>query len=115
MAAYLAACLEKADGDAASMAKALGDVARAKGMSQVALVKRGGPALSVRDGGRRQAAVPVSAKAKAETWGGERLGEIDVVLSVRCFQGVDQSPAHRRDWARLYRRAIRGARRARRV
>ena len=37
MAAYLEACLEEADGDAAFIAKALGDIARAKGMSQVAL------------------------------------------------------------------------------
>jgi probable addiction module antidote protein len=36
MAAYLQACLEEADGDAAFIAKALGDIARAKGMSQVA-------------------------------------------------------------------------------
>src|ERR1051325_7653734 len=36
MAAYLEACLEKANGDAAFIAKALGDIARAKGMSQVA-------------------------------------------------------------------------------
>ena len=36
MAAYLDACLEEADGDAAFVAKALGDIARAKGMSQVA-------------------------------------------------------------------------------
>lgn len=36
MAAYLEACLEEADGDAVFIAKALGDVARAKGMSQVA-------------------------------------------------------------------------------
>ena len=36
MAAYLDACLEEADGDAAFIAKALGDVARAKGMSQIA-------------------------------------------------------------------------------
>ena len=38
MAAYLEACLEEADGDAAFIAKALGDIARAKGMSQVARV-----------------------------------------------------------------------------
>jgi len=37
MAAYLEACLEEADGDAAFIAKALGDIARAKGMTQVAL------------------------------------------------------------------------------
>lgn len=36
MAAYLAACLEEAKGAAAFIAKALGDIARAKGMSQVA-------------------------------------------------------------------------------
>lgn len=36
MAAYLEACLEETDGDAAFVAKALGDIARAKGMSQVA-------------------------------------------------------------------------------
>src|SRR5690349_11094104 len=36
MAAYLEACLEEAGGDAAFVAKALGDIARAKGMSQVA-------------------------------------------------------------------------------
>jgi probable addiction module antidote protein len=36
MAAYLEACLEEAQGDAAFIAKALGDIARAKGMSQVA-------------------------------------------------------------------------------
>ena len=36
MAAYLEACLEEADGDAAFVAKALGDIARAKGMSQFA-------------------------------------------------------------------------------
>ena len=36
MAAYLEACMEEADGDAALVARALGDIARAKGMSQVA-------------------------------------------------------------------------------
>jgi len=36
MAAYLEACLEEADGDAAYIAKALGDIARAKGMAQIA-------------------------------------------------------------------------------
>src|SRR5437667_10693230 len=36
MAAYLEACLEEADGNAAFIAKALGDIARAKGMTQVA-------------------------------------------------------------------------------
>ena len=36
MAAYLEASFEEADGDAAFIAKALGDIARAKGMSAVA-------------------------------------------------------------------------------
>jgi len=35
MAAYLEACLEESDKDAAFIAKALGDIARAKGMAQV--------------------------------------------------------------------------------
>lgn len=36
MAVYLEACFEEANGDAAFIAKALGDIVRAKGMSQVA-------------------------------------------------------------------------------
>jgi probable addiction module antidote protein len=36
MAAYLEACLEEANGNAAFIAKALGDIARAKGMARVA-------------------------------------------------------------------------------
>ena len=36
MTSYLEACIEEADGDAAFIAKALGDLARAKSMSQVA-------------------------------------------------------------------------------
>ena len=36
MAAYLEASMDEAGGDAAFIAKALGDIARAKGMSQVA-------------------------------------------------------------------------------
>lgn len=36
MAAYLEASIEEANGDATFIAKALGDIARAKGMSQVA-------------------------------------------------------------------------------
>jgi probable addiction module antidote protein len=35
-AAYLDACIEESDGDAAFIASALGNIARAKGMSQVA-------------------------------------------------------------------------------
>jgi probable addiction module antidote protein len=36
MAAYLEACLEEANGDAAFIAKAIGNIARAKGMARVA-------------------------------------------------------------------------------
>jgi probable addiction module antidote protein len=36
MAAYFEACLEEADGDASFIARALGNIARAKGMTQVA-------------------------------------------------------------------------------
>jgi len=35
MAAYLEACIEEADGDAAFIAKALGHIARAQRMTQV--------------------------------------------------------------------------------
>ena len=34
MAAYLEACIQESDGDAAFIAKALGDIARAKWMTQ---------------------------------------------------------------------------------
>lgn len=36
MAAYLEACLEEANGDAMFVAKALGNIARAKGMTEIA-------------------------------------------------------------------------------
>jgi len=36
LAAYLEACIAEANGDATFIAKALGDIARAKGMAQVA-------------------------------------------------------------------------------
>lgn len=36
MALYLDACIEESDGDAAFIAKALGDIARAQGMTEVA-------------------------------------------------------------------------------
>lgn len=36
MAAYLEAAIDEANGDAAFVAKALGDIARAKGMTQIA-------------------------------------------------------------------------------
>ena len=36
MAAYLEACIAESDGDSSDVVKALGDIARAKGMTQVA-------------------------------------------------------------------------------
>jgi len=36
MAAYLEACIEESEGDAAFISKAFGDIARAKGMTQIA-------------------------------------------------------------------------------
>jgi hypothetical protein len=46
VAAYLEACLEEANGDAAFVAKALGDIARARGMTQVA--RPGDPLVDIR-------------------------------------------------------------------
>jgi probable addiction module antidote protein len=64
MAAYLDACLDEANGDAAFIAKALGDIARAKGMSQVA-----------RDAG-------VSRESLYRALSGERTPGFDTVLKV---------------------------------
>jgi DNA-binding phage protein len=52
MAAYLEACLEEADGDAAFVAKALGDIARAKGMTQVARANPSVPIFETGEGPR---------------------------------------------------------------
>ena len=64
MAAYLEACLEEADGDAAFIAKALGDIARARGMSQVA-----------RDAG-------LSRESLYKALSGERTPGFDTILRV---------------------------------
>lgn len=64
MAAYLEACLEEADGDAAFIAKALGDIARAKGMTQVA-----------RDAG-------VSRESLYKALSGDRSPGFDTILKV---------------------------------
>src|SRR6266571_7678455 len=64
MAAYLEACLEEANGDAAFIAKALGDLARAKGMSQVA-----------RDAG-------LSRESLYKALSGERIPGFDTILKV---------------------------------
>ena len=64
MAAYLEACLEEAHGDAAFVAKALGDIARAKGMTQVA-----------RDSG-------LSRESLYKALSGERNPSFDTILKV---------------------------------
>lgn len=64
MAAYLEACFEEADGDAAFIAKALGDIARAKGMSRVA-----------RDAG-------LSRESLYKALSGERSPDFDTILKV---------------------------------
>lgn len=64
MAAYLEACIEEANGDAALITKALGDIARAKGMSQVA-----------RDAG-------LSRESLYKALSGERSPGFDTVLKV---------------------------------
>ncbi len=64
MAAYLEACIEEANGDAAFIAKALGDIARAKGMSQVA-----------RDAG-------LSRESLYKALSGERTPGFDTILKV---------------------------------
>ena len=64
MAAYLEACLEEADGDAAFIAKALGEIARAEGMSQVA-----------RDAG-------LSRESLYKALSGERSPSFDTILKV---------------------------------
>lgn len=64
MAAYLEACLEEANGDAAFIAKALGDIARARGMSQVA-----------RDAG-------LSRESLYKALSGERSPGFDTILKV---------------------------------
>ena len=70
MAAYLEACLEEAGGDAAFIAKALGDIARAKGMSQVA-----------RESG-------VSRESLYKALSGDRIPSFDTILKVISALGL---------------------------
>ena len=78
MAAYLEACIEEAHGDAAFIAKALGDIARAKGMTKVA-----------RDAG-------LSRESLYKALSGERRPEFDTVLKVLDALGLKlhAEPAH---------------------
>jgi probable addiction module antidote protein len=71
MAAYLEACLEEAHGDASFVAKALGDIARAKGMTQVA-----------RDAG-------VSRESLYKALSGERTPGLDTILKVVQALGIE--------------------------
>jgi probable addiction module antidote protein len=64
MASYLEACFEEANGDAAFIAKSLGDIARAKGMTQVA-----------RDAG-------LSRESLYKALSGERNPNFDTILKV---------------------------------
>lgn len=77
MAAYLEACIEEADGDAAFIAKALGDIARAQGMSQVA-----------RDSG-------LSRESLYKALSGERSPSFDTILKVVSALGLKLSASVR--------------------
>lgn len=70
MAAYLEACLDEADGDAAFIAKALGDIARARGMTQVA-----------RDTG-------LSRESLYKALSGDRSPDFDTILKVVSALGI---------------------------
>jgi len=77
MAAYLEACIEEADGDAAFIAKALGDIARAQGMTQVA-----------RDSG-------LSRESLYKALSGERSPSFDTILKVVTALGLKLSASDR--------------------
>ncbi|MFI5381751.1 MAG: addiction module antidote protein [Tepidisphaerales bacterium] len=70
MAAYLEACLAEAHGDASFIAKSLGDIARAKGMTQVA-----------RDSG-------LSRESLYKALSGERTPTFDTILKVVSALGL---------------------------
>ena len=73
MAVYLEACIEEADGDAAFIAKALGDIARSQGMTQVA-----------RDSG-------LSRESLYKALSGERSPSFDTILKVVSALGLKLS------------------------
>jgi probable addiction module antidote protein len=74
MAAYLEACFGEANGDAAFIAKALGDLVRAKGVSQVA-----------RDAG-------LSRESLCKALSGEHVPGFDTVLKVIGALGLSLHP-----------------------
>lgn len=71
MAAYLEACIAESNGDAAFIAKAIGDIARAKGMTQVA-----------RDAG-------LSRESLYKALSGERSPGFDTILKVIGALGME--------------------------
>jgi probable addiction module antidote protein len=71
MAAYFEACLEEANGDATFIAKALGDIARAKGMAHVA-----------RDAG-------LSRESLYKALSGDRSPSFDTILKVIAALGLE--------------------------
>ena len=77
MAAYLDACIEVADGDASFIAKALGDIARAKGMAQIA-----------RETG-------LSRESLYKALSGDRSPNFDTVLKVASALGIRLSASAR--------------------
>jgi len=79
MAAYLEACIKEADGDAAFIAKALGDIARAQGMTQVA-----------RDSG-------LSRESLYRALSGERSPSFDTILKVVSALGLQLNASVRRE------------------
>jgi len=79
MAAYLEACIEEADGDATFIAKALGDIARAQGMTQVA-----------RDAG-------LSRESLYKALSGERSPSFDTILKVVSALGLKLSASVRQE------------------
>ena len=70
MAAYLDACIEEADGDATFIAKAIGDIARSRGMSQIA-----------RDTG-------LSRESLYRSLDGEHIPSFDTILKVTKALGI---------------------------
>ena len=70
MAFYLQACIEESNGDAAFIARALGDIARAKGMAQVA--KESG----------------LSRESLYKALSGDRMPGFDTVLKVLAALGL---------------------------
>jgi probable addiction module antidote protein len=70
MAAYLEAVLEESNGDASMVAKAIGDIARARGMSQVA-----------KDSG-------LSRESLYKALSGDRSPGIDTILKVIKALGI---------------------------